>query len=202
LLEPWRQRNQPRVQTTRRKRSRWRSRRAPSSVSHFCACLLCADHRLAPFRVAAAGDGVQGGTVWEVRGQCDAATPGLQSESFSPSYLAHCVTDALRADSLPRVSRSVLTRSTTISLFLVWSLAHADTTALPSCSRFKDGELNVGENSCIDRCTAKYWQASVGLGFGGLHFHALTPSHAPSGDWDRGTDAWGRSATAAIIPAP
>jgi len=55
--------------------------------SHFCACLLCVDHRLAHFRVAAAGDGVQGGAVWEVRGHCDAATPGLQSESCCPLVL-------------------------------------------------------------------------------------------------------------------
>ncbi|CAA2997045.1 mitochondrial import inner membrane translocase subunit TIM10 [Olea europaea subsp. europaea] len=24
--------------------------------------------------------------------------------------------------------------------------------------RYKDSELNIGENSCIDRCVSKYWQ--------------------------------------------
>ena len=32
--------------------------------------------------------------------------------------------------------------------------------------RYKDGELNVGENSCIDRCSQKYWQVRSARGGG------------------------------------
>ncbi|XP_011624695.1 mitochondrial import inner membrane translocase subunit TIM10 [Amborella trichopoda] len=30
--------------------------------------------------------------------------------------------------------------------------------------RYKDSELNMGENSCIDRCVSKYWQVTNLIG--------------------------------------
>lgn len=30
----------------------------------------------------------------------------------------------------------------------------------PSHRRYKEGELSVGENACIDRCSNKYWQVT------------------------------------------
>ncbi|KAL4436527.1 hypothetical protein ABPG75_003666 [Micractinium tetrahymenae] len=40
--------------------------------------------------------------------------------------------------------------------------------------RYKDGDLSVGENSCIDRCSSKYWQVTGIVGQmlgaqGGMH---------------------------------
>lgn len=35
--------------------------------------------------------------------------------------------------------------------------------------KYKEGDLNIGENSCIDRCASKYWQVTgiVGQMLGG-----------------------------------
>jgi len=36
-------------------------------------------------------------------------------------------------------------------------------------NRYKEADLNVGENSCVDRCASKYWQVTgiVGQLLGG-----------------------------------
>jgi import inner membrane translocase subunit TIM10 len=36
--------------------------------------------------------------------------------------------------------------------------------------KYREGDLNVGENSCVDRCSAKYWQVTgiVGQMLGGM----------------------------------
>ncbi|XP_039012850.1 mitochondrial import inner membrane translocase subunit TIM10-like isoform X1 [Hibiscus syriacus] len=33
-----------------------------------------------------------------------------------------------------------------------------------SYEKYKEAELNMGENSCIDRCVSKYWQVNSMIG--------------------------------------
>ncbi|WZN60534.1 subunit TIM10 of mitochondrial inner membrane translocase [Chloropicon roscoffensis] len=44
-------------------------------------------------------------------------------------------------------------------------------------TRYKEGDLNVGENSCVDRCAAKYWQVTgiVGQMLGGMQQQQQQP---------------------------
>ena len=44
--------------------------------------------------------------------------------------------------------------------------------------KYKDGDLNVGENSCVDRCTSKYWQC---VGIVGQMLGAADAAAAQSG---------------------
>lgn len=62
---------------------------------------------------------------------------------------------------------SIKQRNTGISyrlslpLFSLLSCWHVDLWASLLSRRYKDGDLSVGENTCIDRCSSKYWQVLV-----------------------------------------
>ncbi|EOY33864.1 hypothetical protein QUC31_018730 [Theobroma cacao] len=51
------------------------------------------------------------------------------------------------------------------SLFL-WFSSRLAQTCFNKCvdKRYKESELNMGENSCIDRCVSKYWQVNGMIG--------------------------------------
>ena len=92
-------------------------------------------------------------------GWCRAASRNAWTESKQASLLATC---SLEADAKLCSCRSLprLKSCTRFHLF--------------RSSRYKDGELNVGENSCIDRCSSKYWQARLSLAIKSAISYATT----------------------------
>jgi hypothetical protein len=52
---------------------------------------------------------------------------------------------------------SVSTKGT-VSLLLTYHVSIGS--PLSVHYRYKDGDLSVGENTCIDRCSSKYWQVT------------------------------------------
>lgn len=52
----------------------------------------------------------------------------------------------------------------------------ADVDLVLSGSRYKESELNMGENSCIDRCVSKYWQVGGRSGFSENRFLLVSTS--------------------------
>lgn len=51
--------------------------------------------------------------------------------------------------------------------------------------RYKDGELSVGENSCIDRCSSKYWQVRARTGLSGCVAGGWVAPQAAGGGRER-----------------
>mmetsp|Transcript_7188 Transcript_7188/g.15686 ORF Transcript_7188/g.15686 Transcript_7188/m.15686 type:complete len:86 (+) Transcript_7188:86-343(+) len=61
---------------------------------------------------------------------------------------------------------AALSMATTELEYRVELLNRMVTTCYDRCAArpFKDGALSIGENSCIDRCCAKYWQVVAIVG--------------------------------------